>query len=320
MAERDGGLAADVPLRPPTQEDPEPTATGERDDVAARFRPLLAGQRQTDPSWPTAPEAESEAAGSGTAESDAATDEAHDFDRELDGDADGAPPGELRAALDELRRVLEVDSTAPPVRRRRGRRLLVALAAVLVLVAAALVIRHQVNSRVSSADVERAVAGQLPPPAVHLGSPAPSAAATTPALSTPQPTLAPLEPQPSVSAPASLPSTGPGITEPGTYITAAVDSGPDADAVDVYEQVVFPGPGLDSLPLSLVPASSLQADLASARLQVTDLQVALDGQVARAVPTGANTWAATAVQGGRFTKAQLRSCAAPRRSPGGPWW
>src|SRR5262249_20703420 len=107
MAERDAGLAADVPPRPPTPEDPEPRGAGEPGDAAARFRPVLAGQRQTNASRPAPAEDAREVV----------TDDAEDAGPEADdADSDGAPSGELRAALDELRRVLEVDSTAPPVR------------------------------------------------------------------------------------------------------------------------------------------------------------------------------------------------------------
>jgi hypothetical protein len=103
-----------------------------------------------------------------------------------------------------------------------------------------------------------------------------------------------------------MPRSGHGITTPGTDVTVAFESDRAADTIDVYEQVIFPRPGLDALPLSQPTLASLLGDVANLKPQVSDIQVELDGQVARAVPAGDGTWVAVPPQGGRFTKARLR--------------
>jgi hypothetical protein len=213
---------------------------------------------------------------------------------------------ELRVALDELRRVLDVDELSTPRRRRRGPWLLLGLL-VLALIAA-LAIREDVLDRFDSlpgiaSSKPSASPGTQPSTGPTAGRPTPSPA-TNPRPSAPstQGTL----PAQSVQAPATMPQSGPGITAPGTDVTVALGSDQTANTIDVYEQVIFPAPGLDALPLSQPSLTSLLGDVANLKPQVSDIQVELDGQVARAVPAGDGAWVAVPPQGGRFTKARLR--------------
>jgi|GEM_PF-4450939 len=209
---------------------------------------------------------------------------------------------ELREALEELRRVLDVEEVSQP-RRRRGPWLLLALL-VLALVAG-LAIRQGVLDRRAVA-IDGGTAGAPTSPVTPSATPSAASTgqtATSPAAS---PTASGgLTSQP-VQAPVSLPSSGPGITTPGTVVTVAIDTDPDASQIDVYEQALFAGPGLDALPLAQPSLRSLLGDVAGLKPQVSDIQVVLDGQVARAVPAGDGSWVAVPPQGGRFTRAEVR--------------
>lgn len=212
---------------------------------------------------------------------------------------------ELRAALDELRRVLDVDELATPTRRRRGPWLLLGLL-VLALIAG-LAIREGALDRFGSlpgtaSGTPAASPGTSPSTGPTAGRPTSPAANPRTSAPASQGTL----PAQSVQAPATMPRSGPGITTPGTDVTVAFESDRAADTIDVYEQVIFPRPGLDALPLSQPTLASLLGDVANLKPQVSDIQVELDGQVARAVPAGDGTWVAVPPQGGRFTKARLR--------------
>jgi hypothetical protein len=319
---------ADEDGRAPNAPDSEtPADVTERDDASAAGAasdeaPDEAGPAETAPAE-TAP---AEAAATDAAPTDAAPTDAGTSESPATPDGEPAVSGpdmdptdprptaasllssatELRVALDELRRVLDVDELSTPTRRRRGPWLLLGLL-VLALIAG-LAIREGVLDRFDSVPGTTsanpsASPGILPSTGPTAGRPTPSPSAQ-PRTSAPatQGTL----PAQSVQAPATMPRSGPGITTPGTDVTAAIGSDEAATTMDVYEQVIFPAPGLDALPLSQPSLTPLLGDVATLRPQVSDIQVELDGQVARAVPAGEGTWVAVPPQGGRFTKARLR--------------
>jgi hypothetical protein len=208
---------------------------------------------------------------------------------------------ELRQALDELRRVLDVDQLPSRTRRRRGPWLLLGLL-VLALVAG-LAIGQGALDRFDIALPWRSAAPTASSTGTLLSTTSAGAGGAAGAVAPASPPTAEAQ---SVQPPAALPQTGPGISTPGTDVTVTFDNDQATDTIDVYEQAVFAAPGLDALPLNLAGPTALLGDVAALKPQVSDIQVELDGQPARAVPAGDGTWIAVPRQGGRFTRVQLR--------------
>jgi hypothetical protein len=225
---------------------------------------------------------------------------------------------ELRAALDDLRRVLD-DVDAAKVTPRRRRLPVVAITGGLAAVAVAgLVVSGTMTGDDTTGEVTNVSSSGSDPdasPAQTAGAPVPGASSTAPSsaptsVSTSAPTGAgsvtatPTGPQPSVVAPAALPADGPGVTVPGSSAVATIES--RTGDVQIYEQFI-PGTPQSALPLSLLQPTALRGDAARARPQLKgELTVLLDGQQARAVPTGGNAWVAAPAAGARFTRAVLR--------------
>jgi hypothetical protein len=181
---------------------------------------------------------------------------------------------ELREALEDLRRVLDVGPLA--ARPRRRWRLRAVLLLLTLAVVAGLVL---VGTRV-----------------LRPGDDETRQGVSTATLS------APGEGSPTA---ASLPTTGPGVDTPGTFAAVAVSD--DDSGMDVFEQVLLPAPGVAALRLATPSVAGLRGNVAELDPKVEDLQVALDGEVAQLQRgSAAGTWTATPLQGGTVTKAQLR--------------
>jgi hypothetical protein len=205
---------------------------------------------------------------------------------------------ELRAALDDLRRVLD-DVDAAGVSPRRRRLPVVALTGGLAaVVVAGLALngtlggRDETTGAVSSPSTPD---GSAPTGSAPVGSaPAPAVSPSAPPVGT--------TPQLSVTPPAALPADGPGVTEPGTTAVATID--PVTGHVRVYEQFVATS-AADSLPLTLTRPTALQDTAEQVTPQVQDLSVTLDGRPTRAVPAGDDSWVASPPNAGRFSRAVL---------------
>lgn len=218
---------------------------------------------------------------------------------------------ELRAALDDLRRVLDdVDSATITPRRRRGPTVAMAggVAAVVVagLVVGGAFSGDDTTGEVTTVSAPSASASGAPSAPSSLPSSAPASAPSTAPAS--GPSSVPASPggsQPSIPAPAALPSSGPGVTEPGSTAVLTIDT--RTGDLDVYEQFMAATPQ-SALPLSLVRPSGLQGDVAGVRPAVQGaITVLLDGRQARAVPAGDRAWVAAPPNGGaRFQRAVLK--------------
>jgi len=136
--------------------------------------------------------------------------------------ARATPADELREALEQLRRVLELDP--PPDRRRRAALL---LAGALALAAAGVVALGLLVS-----------GGSVP-------------VAATAARSRP---AGPSRPDPAVLPP-GFPASGPGIDVPGTRVRATVDR--DGAGVDVVETLLLAAPGPGPLALTMPALAGL---------------------------------------------------------------
>lgn len=193
---------------------------------------------------------------------------------------------ELRAALDDLRRVLDdVDSARVPPRRRRLP--VVAAGGLAAVVALGLVAGGALSGDDTTGEVTTVSSSSAADP-----SASPSGPATAP--STPA----------GLPVPAALPASGPGVTEPGSTAVATVDS--RTGDVQVYEQFLAGSPQ-SALPLTLVQPTALRGDAARARPDLAaGVTVLLDGTSARAVPAGDHSWVATPASGAQFQRAVLR--------------
>jgi hypothetical protein len=97
-------------------------------------------------------------------------------------------------------------------------------------------------------------------------------------------------------------ASGPGVTTPGTDVTAAIDD--DLVSVDVYERVKLASPAPELL-LSLPATSAWPGDLAELTPEVSELQVEVDGVATRA-SASAGGWFVLAPTGGSITDVVLR--------------
>jgi hypothetical protein len=228
---------------------------------------------------------------------------------------------ELRAALDDLRRVLD-DVDAAKVAPRRRRLPVVAISGgVAAVVAAGLVVggaltRDDTTGEVTNVSSPGAVPGASTAPSGGAPSGGPSSSSSSSPTSVPtsgssvppsgtgSATASSARPQASIAPPAAMPADGPGVTTPGSTAVATIDS--RTGDVQIYEQFI-PGTPQSALPLSLLQPTGLRGDAARARSQLQgDLVVLLDGQPARAVPTGDSAWVAAPATGARFSRAVLR--------------
>lgn len=249
-----------------------------------------------------------------------------------------AEANELRATLDALRQVLDAEPPAeqppPPARRvvgRRRRSLLLAAAALVVVLVTVIALLVSGGHRRDSAGSASspAATGPAPTGSGTAGSTAagsttagsgstPAGSASGPAASGSAPsgsaaagtggTLAPaVTPLPwpggAVLVPAGVPSSGPGITAPGSDITVAID--PDRTHLDVFERVSYPA-AVPSLRLATPSSGSLTGIFATAHPSVVDLQVEAGGQALSVSADGSGGWTATAPGNGTITSAVLR--------------
>lgn len=98
--------------------------------------------------------------------------------------------------------------------------------------------------------------------------------------------------------PPGMPTTGPGLSAPGTHTELALDA--DGKSVDVYESTQLAAGRTE--PLTLTPQKlSSQAGTP----QLDQVQVELDGKPAVVSHTG-NTWTASTADGSAYTKAVVR--------------
>lgn len=295
MADREGAVAAG-PLRAPVADDPAPEVSST--EPASAGTPLVQGPRKAEGGTffdepVRAPEL-GEAA-------ERVTLDASPADVVAGAQAETT---ELRAALDDLRRVLD-DVDAAGVSPRRRRLPVVALSGGL----AAVVVTGLVVSSLAGGqdDTTGAVTTAGTP---GTGDPAaPSAPGSQPAGSAPasggvSPSSSSVGsgPQVSVTPPAALPASGPGVTEPGTTAVATID--PATGDIHVYEQFVALNTA-GALPLTLTQPTALRDTAGQIRPQLRDLTVTLDGGLVRAVPAGNNDWVASPPNAGRFSRAVL---------------
>jgi hypothetical protein len=175
---------------------------------------------------------------------------------------------ELRQALDELRRVLDVDQLPSRTRRRRGPWLLLGL--LVLALAAGLAIGQGALDRFDIALPWRSAAPTASSTGTLPSTPSAGAGGAAGAIA---PASPPTPEARSVQPPAAPPQTGPGISTPGTDVTVTFDNDQATDTIDVYEQSVFAAPGLDALPLNLAGPASLLGDVAALKPQVSDIQV-----------------------------------------------
>ena len=199
---------------------------------------------------------------------------------------------ELRAALDDLRRVLDDVDAAKVAPRRRRVPVLALTAGVVAVVAAGLLAGGVLSGDDTTGEVTTVAS-----------STASSTAADPSAGATPGPSAS-TQPQPSTAPPAGFPASGPGVTEPGTTALATVD--PRTGDVQVYEQFLAGSPQ-SALPLHLVQPTALRGDAAAARPALAaSIVVLLDSEQARAVPAGDSTWVVAPSTGAKFQRAVLR--------------
>ena len=193
---------------------------------------------------------------------------------------------ELRAALEDLRRVLDVGPVPTRPRRRwRLRAILVLL--VLAVVAGLVAVGDRVLRPGDTAEPDQASTRTTAPSAPPSG-----ATPTAPAEQAPAPN----------SPTAGLPATGPGIDQPGVLVSAVFAN--DGTSVDVYEQVVLKDPGVDTLQLAVPSLDGLSQEADDLEPRVRDLQVTVDGQVAQLQSTGADgRWEASSFQAARYQSA-----------------
>jgi hypothetical protein len=263
-----------------------PTAAGLAEDGAAAGEPPAGDDEPRQPGPGEPPTAREGASEPATASTDMAL-AAHALEpTAVVSRAGGAGTDDLRDALDELRRVLDVDDTPPPTRRRPIGRFVLAGLLVAAVVAAALLVpwRDLLGGRTASSAT------------------GPSAPQVTVTVTVPGAAPATIAPLPGQSGAGALATSGPGVDAPGVDVTVAVAAG---DTLDVLERVRLPGAGADTLTLSLPSLSGLAGDVSSARPSVTDLQVEAGGQVARALPQDGG-WVVSWPQGGRIDEAMIR--------------
>jgi hypothetical protein len=187
----------------------------------------------------------------------------------------GEDADELRRQIDELRQMLDVGAVPPmpPAARRRRRAPLLVLAGGLVgLVAAA-----AAAVAVTGPDDDPGTAAPRPPASAGPSAePSPSGAAADPAL-----------PAPLTPATGTAPTSGPGVTEPGTLLVVRVA---DDQTLHVTEQAVLDGPATRQVPLRLPGVQRLGGDIAELAPRVTDLRAALDGTPVAVRAAGPGSW------------------------------
>ena len=316
MAEREGAVASGPPA-PVVPADPVlPKPSAEPPGVTGGGSPLVQGPRQAEQSTffdePVRRPVELE---DQSTESDGRI--------TLDGSAAEVVAGaqarttQLRAALDDLRRVLDDADVAAAAPRRRRLPVVALTGGLAAVVAAGLLVNHQLGAD-GSTDAVAAVQpstgttptgpiaiGVTPPTAAASGSPtSPTPAGVSPSSTAPlgSVTSAPVAPA-TLALPAGVPADGPGITGPGVTAVAAID--PATGTVDVYEQYTSAAPA-DALSLRLPLPRTLLGPVSRLVPAVQDLTVTLDGQPARAVPAGERTWVAAPAGGSRYTRATVR--------------
>jgi hypothetical protein len=228
---------------------------------------------------------------------------------------------ELRAALDDLRRVLDDVDSVPTSPRRRRLPLIAVAGGVAAVVAAGLLVNGQLGADDTTGAVNSVQPGSatstapIGPSSVGPSSIGPSSigssgGATGGQLGSPgaAASSAPVAPSAPAAAapvvPAGVPTAGPGVTEPGITATA-VSIDPVTGTVEVFEQVMLAGPA-DALPLSVVMPTALRGDVGRLTPAVQDLTVALDGRPTHPVPAAEHSWVAAPTSGSRFTRALLR--------------
>ena len=77
--------------------------------------------------------------------------------------------------------------------------------------------------------------------------------------------------------PPDVATSGPGVTEPGSDVTVALDD--DGKSLDVFERLVADRPAQGGLVLRLPAVTTLSGELGQTRIEVLDLQVEVDGRV-----------------------------------------
>jgi hypothetical protein len=198
----------------------------------------------------------------------------------------GEDADELRRQIDELRQMLDVGAVPPmppPVRRRRRRAPLLLLVGgvVALLAAGALAIAAAVSDSGSgtagsgtagSGTAEPRPSASVSGSAGPSAGPSPSDAAADPAL-----------PIPLTPAPGAAPTSGPGVTEPGTLLVVRVA---DDQTLHVTEQAVLGDPATRQVPLRLPGVQRLGGDIAELTPQVTACARRSTGRRPRSAPPG----------------------------------
>jgi hypothetical protein len=214
----------------------------------------------------------------------------------------GAEADDLRAQLDELRRQLDAPLTPRPTpsRRRSARKpllgVLVAGGTIAAITTGVLVPWSDLSLPGRNGTTTPGSTGARPAGANPLTPAQPSPFTVTPPVpNRPAAQAQPAVPAgPAAAAPRSvpagrLPTTGPGIDQPGTMLLVDIDSD---GSLNVVEQAVLGPRGLRQLRLALPSLTSLGGEVARLRPTVSDLRVAVNGTPV-AVPAGADGWTVT---------------------------
>ncbi len=115
----------------------------------------------------------------------------------------------------------------------------------------------------------------------------------------PAPATTPMAwPSGAVLVPPGLPATGPGLTDAGTHVEAAIDT--DGTSIDVYESLVLPAARTEPLVLALPTLTN------DARPALANVQVELDGNPVAVTAGPGDSLSAEPPSGSSYTKAVLR--------------